>query len=284
MTTRVVQGPIFGMTYKGRFSPWDLFMLRGSNGKRTAYNKCALGLGFRVKGLGLTLSALCPLGGRHTSPACCCCLLLVVPLCTLLPCWPAWAMGAARTTLARGAEGAMVVCRARPPAAVMSHIQAKAGNGRNSHRVCPPGVQGGAADGGGGFERGGCEEAAVIRDLSPYPPAYQVAADVVTRPAGPVCRAMPLMVVGGLSEEEARALGMHNYDKGYLETATLFGGVDRAGPQGRVAQFLGLTTGSVQELGFGAEGMTLAGLGARVAGMRPQGRVAQCLGLGAGIV
>ena len=30
------------MTYKGRFSPWDLFMLRGSNGMRTSYNKCAL--------------------------------------------------------------------------------------------------------------------------------------------------------------------------------------------------------------------------------------------------
>ena len=38
---RVIQGPVFGMTYKGRFSPWDLFMLRGSNGKRTSYNKCA---------------------------------------------------------------------------------------------------------------------------------------------------------------------------------------------------------------------------------------------------
>ena len=51
------------------------------------------------------------------------------------------------------------------------------------------------------------------------------------------------MVVGGLSSEEAQALGMHNYDKGYLETATLFGGLDRAGPRGRFIQFLGLTTG-----------------------------------------
>ena len=148
----------------------------------------------------------------------------------------------------------MVVCRAMLLAAVMFHIQAEPDNGRNSHRVCHPGVQGGDADDGGGFERGGCEEAAVIRVHATYLPAYQVAAEVATRPAGPVCRAMPLMVVGGLSEEEAQALGMHNYDKGYLETATLFGGVDRAGPQGRVAQFLGLTTGSIQELGFGAEG------------------------------
>ena len=35
------QGPVFGLTYNGRFSPWDLFMLRGSNGRRTSYNKCA---------------------------------------------------------------------------------------------------------------------------------------------------------------------------------------------------------------------------------------------------
>ena len=35
------QGPVFGLTYAGRFSPWDVFMLRGSNGKRTEYNKCA---------------------------------------------------------------------------------------------------------------------------------------------------------------------------------------------------------------------------------------------------
>ena len=52
------------------------------------------------------------------------------------------------------------------------------------------------------------------------------------------------MVVGGLSEAEGAALGMHQYGKGYLETATLFGGVDRAGPQGRLMQFLGLTTGA----------------------------------------
>ena len=54
---------------------------------------------------------------------------------------------------------------------------------------------------------------------------------------------MPLMVVGGLGALEADVLGLDNYKQGYLETATLFGGVDRAGPRGHLVQALGLTTG-----------------------------------------
>ena len=53
------------------------------------------------------------------------------------------------------------------------------------------------------------------------------------------------MVVGGLSATEAGVLGIDRYGEGYLETATLFGGVDRAGPRGHFAQALGLTTGAL---------------------------------------
>lgn len=57
------------------------------------------------------------------------------------------------------------------------------------------------------------------------------------------CRALPVMVVGGLSQLEADVLGADNYSQGYLETATLYGGIDRAGPRRHVAEVLGLTTG-----------------------------------------
>ena len=57
------------------------------------------------------------------------------------------------------------------------------------------------------------------------------------------CRALPLMVVGGLNAMEADVLGASHYQDGYLETCTLYGGVDQAGPRGHLAQALGLTTG-----------------------------------------
>ena len=52
------------------------------------------------------------------------------------------------------------------------------------------------------------------------------------------------MVIGGLGSLEAGVLGMENYSQGYLETATLIGGVDRAGPRGHWAEAFGLTTGA----------------------------------------
>ena len=50
------EGPIFGLTYKGTFTLWDLFMLRGSNGRRTEYNKRAP----RARGCPPALSACLP--------------------------------------------------------------------------------------------------------------------------------------------------------------------------------------------------------------------------------
>ncbi|KAK9789401.1 hypothetical protein WJX73_006004 [Symbiochloris irregularis] len=57
-------------------------------------------------------------------------------------------------------------------------------------------------------------------------------------------RRMPLPVIGGLAAEEAAVLGEEHQAEGYLETSTLFGGIDRRGSHAsRMWHHLGLTTG-----------------------------------------
>lgn len=58
------------------------------------------------------------------------------------------------------------------------------------------------------------------------------------------CRRMPLPVIGGVAAEEAAVLGEDNQAQGYLETSTLFGGIDRRGSHSsRMWHTFGLTTG-----------------------------------------
>ena len=58
-------------------------------------------------------------------------------------------------------------------------------------------------------------------------------------------RCMPLLVIGGISSEEAAMLGEGRQSEGYLTVATLYGGVDRRGADAsRLWDILGLTTGA----------------------------------------
>ena len=56
---------------------------------------------------------------------------------------------------------------------------------------------------------------------------------------------MPLLVIGGITADEARVLGEGRQAEGYLEVSTLIGGVDRRGPNtSHLWHMFGLTTGS----------------------------------------
>lgn len=57
-------------------------------------------------------------------------------------------------------------------------------------------------------------------------------------------RNMPLLVIGGISPAEAAILGEGKQAQGYLEVATLYGGIDRRGPDhSHLWHVFGLTTG-----------------------------------------
>lgn len=59
-------------------------------------------------------------------------------------------------------------------------------------------------------------------------------------------RNMPLLVIGGISPAEAAILGEGKQAQGYLEVATLYGGIDRRGPDhSHLWHVFGLTTGEI---------------------------------------